>query len=71
MVNLEKIKMLRKNKAIQGAKLAEMIGISEQTYWSKEGGWRKWKVEELVILSDIYNCTVDDLIIRKEEECEC
>lgn len=68
MVNLEKIKMLRKGRAIQGAKLAEMLGMSEQTYWSKEGGWRKWKVEELVILSDIYNCTLEDLVIRKVDK---
>lgn len=67
MVNLILIKEKRRSRGIPGMKLAEMLNMSESSYWSKEGGWRKWKLEELIILSDIYNCTLDEFIIRKRK----
>jgi len=65
MVNLELIKELRKRHEVTGQRLADLLDITILAYFNKEGGRRKFKVEELYKLSRLYNCTVDDLLIKE------
>lgn len=63
MVNLTKIKELRKEHKVTGNALAEMLDIKRVSYFHKESGMRGFKVEELCVLAKLYNIKVDDLLI--------
>ncbi len=54
------------------ADLAEQVGVGQSAVAMWESGERKPKVEMLIKLSEIFNCTIDELIKNKnyEEQAE-
>ena len=41
--------------------VAEKLGISNQSYHLKESGKRQFTVQEAIMLSKVFGCTLDDL----------
>lgn len=47
--------------------IAQILGITQQQYALYELGKREIPVHKLILLSRFYGCTIDDLVISKEE----
>lgn len=60
----ENIKKLRKEKNLSQEQLAEMLNVSRQAVSKWESGKAYPDIENLILLRDIFNVTLDDLIIN-------
>ena len=58
---------LRKNKKIKQKELASLLGFSTNLVCEWEKGRSNPNIETLIKLADIFNCTVDYLIGRENE----
>lgn len=67
MVNLELIRNLRLEKGLKAKDIAEYLGIGHKAYYHKLNGIRRFSVEEVVKLSDLYGCAVDELVIKEHK----
>ena len=56
-----KLKLKRVGKQISQEELADKIGISRQTYVSKELGIRPFKADEIMRLLKFFKCKFEDL----------
>lgn len=59
------LKSLRAKKGLRQKDVAEMLDIKPTTYTGKENGDRKFTVEEAVKLSEIFQCDVKDIFLKK------
>lgn len=58
---MSKIKNKRKELGYKQYKIAEKLGISTRHYARVENGERKARDEEINLLSNIFNCSSDEL----------
>lgn len=56
------IKKFRENAKLKQAELAEKIGISTVTLSRYENGEREPRATELLKMSELFGCTVDELL---------
>lgn len=64
----EKISEKRKNAGISQEKLAEMVGVSRQAVTKWESGKGKPDTENLIRLSEIFGCSLDELCGNEEQK---
>ncbi len=74
----ETLQTLRKEKGLSQEKLAELLNVSRQAVSKWESGQAYPEIDKLIILSDLFKITLDDLVkgktiehivnIEKEEE---
>ncbi|MGG7142134.1 helix-turn-helix domain-containing protein [Clostridium nigeriense] len=58
----EKLQMLRKEKGLSQEKLAELLSVSRQAVSKWESGQTYPEIEKLIVLSDLFEITLDDLL---------
>lgn len=63
----EHIKKLRKEKDLSQEQLAKMLNVSRQAISKWESGKTYPDIENLILLRDIFNVTLDDLIINENK----
>lgn len=51
----------RRENKLKQSDVAKMIGRSEQYYRKRENGEREFTIKEGKMLTEIYNCTLDEL----------
>lgn len=61
----EKLKSLRKERSLSQEQLAEKLNVSRQAISKWESNKTCPDIENLILLRDIFNVTLDDLIINK------
>ncbi|WP_291647575.1 helix-turn-helix transcriptional regulator [Clostridium sp.] len=66
----EKLQILRKEKGLSQEKLAELLSVSRQAVSKWESGQTYPEIEKLIVLSDLFEITLDDLLKDKDTECE-
>ena len=59
---MEKIKEFRKRNKMSQAELASNLGISQSMVAKWETGKNYPSVENLIVLSNLFNCTIDELV---------
>lgn len=59
---MNNIKLLRVKNNMKQADIADMLSISKLAYSQKESGKTEFKQSELLILSDFYKVTIDELV---------
>ena len=64
----QKLAALRKKQGLTQEKLAEMLNVSRQAVSKWESGAAYPETEKLIRLSEMYGCTLDDLIRDKASE---
>lgn len=64
---MNRIKNKRKELGYKQYKIAERLGISTRHYARIENNERKPKDEEINLLSNIFNCSYDELLERGEK----
>lgn len=62
----ERLRDLRKQSPLMQKDIAEKIGVSVRTFQQYELGKIEPNIERLILLSQIFNVTVDFLICRDE-----
>ncbi len=60
-----RIRLYRKSRGLSQAKLAEMIGVKQNTISSYESGERTPDYDTIEALADAFNCRISDLIQEK------
>lgn len=60
--NLENLKDVRKKSGLKVQKIAEDLGVSRKTYYNKENGYSSFEVEDLIILSKLFNLEITELV---------
>uniref|UniRef100_A0A7V4DXW1 XRE family transcriptional regulator n=1 Tax=Dictyoglomus thermophilum TaxID=14 RepID=A0A7V4DXW1_DICTH len=69
MIDLEKIKKLRKEKGIKMGDIAKELGYKYyQSYYRIENGKRKPSLDKLFKISEILNISIEELIKKGEED---
>ena len=63
----ENIKKLRKEKSLSQEQLAEMLNVSRQAVSKWESGKTYPDIDNLILLKDIFNVTLDDLVINGDK----
>ena len=58
----------RKRAKLSQQEVADILGISRNTYGQKERGDVSFNLEEMFALSDLLNASLDDLFISKKKE---
>lgn len=66
----EKLQILRKKKGLSQEKLAELLFVSRQAVSKWESGQTYPEIEKLIVLSDLFEITLDDLLRDKDIEVE-
>lgn len=62
-----KLYVARKRAKLSQRDVADILGISRNSYGQKERGDVPFNLEEMFILSDLLNTSLDDLFISKKE----
>ncbi|MBU3126929.1 helix-turn-helix domain-containing protein [Clostridium tagluense] len=65
----EKLQRLRKEKALSQEQLAELLNVSRQSVSKWESGQTYPEINKLIILSDLFKITIDDLVKDKNTLC--
>lgn len=69
MLDIEKLKRLRKEKKIKVKDMARMLGYeSYQGYYKVEKGIRKISIEKLIKISQILGVDIKDLILEDKDD---
>lgn len=63
----ENLKKLRKEKNLSQEQLAKMLNVSRQAVSKWESGKTYPDIDNLILLRDIFNVTLDDLIINESK----
>ncbi|MGX4598106.1 helix-turn-helix domain-containing protein [Faecalimicrobium sp. JNUCC 81] len=63
----ENLKKLRREKKLSQEQLAKMINVSRQAVSKWESGKTYPDIDNLILLRDIFNVTLDDLIINESK----
>jgi len=58
----ENLVKLRKNKGLSQEELAEKLDVSRQTIYKWESGQSYPELDRLMLISKLFNCTIDDLL---------
>lgn len=66
----EKLQILRKEKGLSQEKLAELLSVSRQAVSKWESGQTYPEIEKLIVLSDLFEITLDDLLRDRYTEVE-
>jgi transcriptional regulator with XRE-family HTH domain len=66
----EKLQILRKEKGLSQEKLAELLSVSRQAVSKWESGQTYPEIEKLIVLSDLFEITLDDLLRDRNTEVE-
>lgn len=66
----EKLQVLRKEKGLSQEKLAEILSVSRQAVSKWESGQTYPEIEKLIVLSDLFKITLDDLVRDGDIKCE-
>lgn len=66
----EKLQILRKEKGLSQEKLAELLSVSRQAVSKWESGQTYPEIEKLIVLSDLFEITLDDLLRDRHTEAE-
>ena len=61
------IKIYRKEKGLTQQQLAELVGVTEKAVSKWENGWTSPDIDNLVILSDLYNISIDELLKNEQD----
>ena len=61
----ESIKQCRESRGFTQEDIAEKMGISKQFIFQIEQGERKIPIDRLIQMSNIFDCTLDELVGRK------
>ena len=64
----DNLKDIRKKQNITQEQLAEMLAVSHQAISKWENGWTSPDIDNLVILSDLYDVSLDELIKNDEKK---
>jgi transcriptional regulator with XRE-family HTH domain len=64
----EKLKLLRKEKRLSQEELAALLKVSRQSVSKWESGQTYPEIDKLIILSDLFKVTLDDLICERNIE---
>lgn len=64
----ENIKKLRKEKGLSQGQLAEILNVSHQAVSKWESSKTCPDIENLILLKDIFNVTLEDLIINESKD---
>jgi len=62
----EKIRQLRRDNELSQAELANAVGVSREVVSNLENGLRMPKLDEINKLSELFSCSIDDLISNRE-----
>ena len=62
MKNLE-LKALRAKRDLRQADMAKLLKISKSSYCEKENGNRKFKLEEALMIADLFKVNVNDIFL--------
>ena len=62
------LKKARENVGLSQAEVAEKLNISRQAISKWENGWTSPDIDNLVILSDLYDVSLDELIKNDEKK---
>ena len=63
----ENLKKLRKEYNLSQEQLAEKLNISRQAISKWESGKAYLDIDNLILLRDIFNTTIDDLVLREDK----
>lgn len=64
----QKLKTLRKREGLSQEKLAEELNVSRQAVSKWESGHSYPEIDKLIVLSDLFKISLDDLVKDKNEE---
>lgn len=59
----EKLASIRRSKNISQRELAEVVGITTETYNNKELGKTQFKASEMFIIADFFDKTIDEIFL--------
>jgi len=65
----EKLLTLRKEKGLSQEQLAELLNVSRQAVSKWESGQTYPEIDKVIILSELFEITLDDLLKNKNTEC--
>lgn len=65
----EKLQTLRKEKGLSQEQLAELLNVSRQSISKWESGQTYPEINKLIIVSDLFEITLDDLVKDKNTGC--
>ena len=72
MQNYYRMEVLRKQNGLSQAKVAEILGTTQQQYQLYESGKREIPLHLMIVLADYYEVSLDYLVGREEpEEQKC
>lgn len=63
---MKNLKNLRKAKDLTQSDVAKKIGVGRTTYTEYERGTNQPPIDKLIMLADIFECSVDDIIGNKK-----
>lgn len=64
---IQNLKIMREKKGLRVKEVSNKLKISRITLWQWENGKRTPSVENLAELAKLYDCSIDDLVGKKEE----
>ncbi len=62
----QRIKNLRMGMGLTQEKLAERVGVSCSTIGNAEIGKRSISIDLVIQLAEVFDCTIDDLVLGRE-----
>ena len=68
MQNYYRMEVLRKKNGLSQAKVAEILGTTQQQYQLYESGKREIPLHLMIVLADYYEVSLDFLVGREEPE---
>lgn len=64
------LKELRTQSGLTAAKVAEALGVEEQTLFRYEQGTRRIGLEQVLTLLALYECTAEEIIKAQLNSCQ-
>lgn len=59
-----KLIRLRKENNYNQEEMAKILGVSEATYRNKENGKTQFKLDEMFVIAEYFNKTLDDVFLH-------
>ena len=64
------LRNLREQAGKSVKEVADALGVANPTFYNYERGLRKIGIEQLIPLSKIYDCTVEEIITAQLNSCQ-